>query len=87
VTGTVYADGTVAGDFNEYGIIGGCVVIVSDGSLRATVYQVLPQPGWTYRLDIREQSDGSRVSVDYTESSTGRDTSLRVEPGRTVVRQ
>jgi hypothetical protein len=83
LTGTVYADGTVAGDFNEYGITGGCAVIVFGASFRATVYQVLPQPGWSYRLEVRDQSNGSRVSVEYTEAATGRVT----EPGKTVVKQ
>ena len=87
LNGTVYADGTVAGTFNEYGIIGGCAVIVFGADFRATVYQVLPQPGWTYRLEVRNQTNGSRVSIDYTEGATGRSTSLRVEPGKTVVKQ
>jgi hypothetical protein len=87
LSGTVYADGTVAGDFNEYGITGGCAVIVFGASFRATVYQVLPQPGWSYRLEVRDQSNGSRVTVEYSEAATGRVTSLRVEPGKTVVKQ
>ena len=87
LAGTVYADGTAAGQFNEYGIMGGCAVIVFGNTGRATVYQVLPQPGWSYRLEVRDQSNGSRVSVDYTETATGRSTSLRVEPGKTVVKQ
>jgi hypothetical protein len=87
LTGTVYADATVAGTFNEYGITGGCAVIVFGSTFRATVYQVLPQPGWTYHLDIRAQSNGSRVTIEYVEGATGRVTSLLVEMGKTVVKQ
>jgi hypothetical protein len=87
VTGTVYADGTVASDFNEYGIIGGCAVIVFGDDFRATVYQVLPEPGWTSELDVRDGSNGTRVTVTYTEDASGHKTSLRVEPGKTVVKQ
>ncbi len=87
LTGAVYPDGTTAEEFNEYGIVGGCAVIVFGNDFRATVYQVLPQLGWSYRLGIRNQTNGSRVTVDYTEDGSGRQTSLQVEPGKTVVRQ
>jgi hypothetical protein len=85
--GTTYPDGTVAGEFNTYGIVGGCAVIVFHDDFTATVEQVQPQLGWTYRLDVRDQSSGTRVTIEYTETASGTRTSLLVEPGKTVVKQ
>jgi hypothetical protein len=87
LVGTTYADGTVAGDFNIYAIVGGCAVIGFHDDFTATVYQVVPEPGWTYRLDVRDGSDGTRVTIEYTETATGKRTSLQVEPGKTVIKQ
>lgn len=87
LVGKVYSDGTVANEWNLDGIIGGCAVIQFHDDFTATVYEVLPQDGWTYRLDVRNQSDGTRVTIDYTETATGRKTSLQMEPGKTIIRQ
>jgi hypothetical protein len=86
LVGKVYSDGTVADDY-FFGIIGGCAVIRFHDDFSVTVYEVLPQPAWTYRLDVQNQTNGGRVSIDYTETATGRKTSLMEEPGKTVVKQ
>jgi hypothetical protein len=87
LVGHVYADGVVAGDFNLAGITGGCAVIAWDNNFHAVVEEVLPETGWTYVLDVRNQTQGTRVTVEYTQTSTGRRTSLMMEPGKTVVKQ
>jgi hypothetical protein len=87
LVGTTYPDGTVAGDFNMYGIIGGCAVIQFHDDFTATVEEVRPQTGWTYELDVKNQTDGTRVTIEYTQTATGYRTSLLVEPGKTEIRQ
>jgi hypothetical protein len=87
VLGTTYADGVVADRFNSYGVVGGCAVIQFHDDFTATVEQVAPQAGWTYRLHVHEQSSGTRVTIEYTETATGQRTTMMVEPGKTVVKQ
>jgi len=87
VVGTVYPDGTVAGVFNMFGIIGGCAVISFHDDFSATVEEVRPQAGWTYELDVKDQSDGTRVTIEYTQTATDYRTSLQVEPGKTEIKQ
>ncbi len=87
LVGTIYPDGTVAGDFNLYGMVGGCAVIQFHDDFTATVEQVLPEDGWTYQLQVRTQTKGTRVKIEYTEAATGRRTSMQVERGKTVIKQ
>jgi hypothetical protein len=86
LVGKVYADGTLADNYLA-GIIGGCAVIRFNNDFTFTVYEVLPLPGWTYQLDQRHQTNGDRVTIEYTETATGRKTSLMEEPGKTIVKQ
>ena len=62
---------------------GGCVVVKNTTPLQLDF--VAPLPGWTYTVDSSGGSDG-RVQVSFLYPATGAKASIRVEPGKTVIK-
>jgi hypothetical protein len=63
--------------------LGGCVVVKTTTPLQLDFVAV--NPGWTYTVDSSGGSDG-RVQVSFLQPATGAKASIRVEPGKTVIK-
>ena len=63
--------------------LGGCVVVKTTTPL--TLDFVAVNPGWTYTIESGGGTKG-RVEISFAEPATGRTASIRVEPGKTVIK-